>query len=197
MSGGKIDCPAYDVVMPKQRASKWDWFERALNVLRMEGVDAVKVERLARELGIAKSGFYWHFKDRDDLLAQLVDYWAHEYTAVIAENVAVVGMEPKERLIETARLITKHGFNDCEVSMRAWALTDQEVARRVEKVYATRLRFIKRAFIELDFDEGEAELRARLYMVYHVWELATFGPQGGKKGYLKAIEHRVELLARR
>lgn len=182
--------------MLKQRASKWDWFQTALDVLRLEGVDAVKVERLARELGIAKSGFYWHFGDRNDLLDQLVDYWAHEYTAVVTKNPSILDLEPKQRLIETARLIAKHGFNDCEVSMRAWALVDEQVSKRVEKVYAMRLRFIKKAFTELGFEDDEAELRARLYMVYQMWEPATFGPQGGKKGYLKAIGRRVDLLTR-
>lgn len=183
--------------MRKKRASKWDWFQTALDVLRMEGVDAVRVERLARELGIAKSGFYWHFKDRSDLLDQLVDYWAHEYTEVVAENVIMRNLEPKARLIETARMIAKHGLTDCELSMRAWALADETVAKKVEEVYAVRLRFIRQAFVELGFDGEQAELRARLYLVYHKWESATLGPQGEKKGYLKAIESRVELLTRR
>jgi AcrR family transcriptional regulator len=57
----------------RKRASRADWFEVALRVLGEEGVQAVRVERLARELGIARSGFYWHFKDRQDLRNQLLD----------------------------------------------------------------------------------------------------------------------------
>ena len=183
--------------MPNQRASKWDWFQTALDVLRMEGVDAVRVERLARELGIAKSGFYWHFKDRNDLLDQLVDYWAHEYTAVVTQNPTLSSLKPKARLIETARLIAKHGLNDCEVSMRAWALRDEQVAASVNSVYEMRLAYIGKCFEELGFDGAELESRTRLFVCYQSWEAAMFGPQAKKRGYLKAIERRVDLLTNR
>ena len=52
---------------PKKRVSKAQWLERALEVLETEGLQGVRVERLARDLGIAKAGFYWHFRDRSDL----------------------------------------------------------------------------------------------------------------------------------
>ena len=38
------------------------------------GVHSGMPMKMARELGIAKSGFYCHFKDRDDLLGHILDY---------------------------------------------------------------------------------------------------------------------------
>ena len=67
----------------RKRTTKADWFEAALRVLRTEGHSSVRVERLARDLDISKSGFYWHFRDRRDLELQLLDYWAHEYTCLL------------------------------------------------------------------------------------------------------------------
>ena len=46
------------------RRKKADWLGSALLILQAEGIDGVWVERLARDLNVAKSGFYWHFKDR-------------------------------------------------------------------------------------------------------------------------------------
>ncbi len=40
-----------------------------------EGVQDVRIERLARDLGIAKAGSYWHFRDRKALLPSILDYW--------------------------------------------------------------------------------------------------------------------------
>ncbi|MBW2686907.1 MAG: TetR/AcrR family transcriptional regulator, partial [Deltaproteobacteria bacterium] len=37
----------------KKRVSKAEWLDRALDVLELEGVQGVRVERLARDLGIA------------------------------------------------------------------------------------------------------------------------------------------------
>ena len=51
-----------------KRVSKDQWFTKALDTLETSGVEAVKIEKLAKELGISRSGFYWHFKNRQNLL---------------------------------------------------------------------------------------------------------------------------------
>ena len=66
--------------LPRKRVTKAEWQELALKVLASEGVQGVRVERLARDLGIAKAGFYWHFRDRRDLLQSILAYWANEFT---------------------------------------------------------------------------------------------------------------------
>ena len=53
------------------------WWERNFATSRVE---SLRVERLAKHLGVAKSGFYWHFKDRHALLRKLLRYWVKEYT---------------------------------------------------------------------------------------------------------------------
>jgi AcrR family transcriptional regulator len=58
----------------RRGVSKDQWLEAGLEALTEAGLSAVTVHGLARKFGIAKSGFYWHFKNRDDLLRQLLDY---------------------------------------------------------------------------------------------------------------------------
>jgi AcrR family transcriptional regulator len=169
---------------------------RALDVVATKGNTKVRIYKLVKQIGVTTGSFYWHFRDRNDLLDQLLDYWTLETTSVVTDNSRLLDLDPKIRLNETARMIAKYGFNDYEVSMRAWALADERVAEGVNRVYKMRLRFIRKAFRELGFETVEAEIRARLFMCYHTWEAATFGPQSKKKGYLKAIERRVELLTR-
>ncbi|MEP5089126.1 MAG: helix-turn-helix domain-containing protein, partial [Paracoccaceae bacterium] len=53
---------------PTGRVSKLDWLRKALEVFETNGIAAVRVVDLAQQLHVAKSGFYWHFKDRRDLL---------------------------------------------------------------------------------------------------------------------------------
>ena len=59
--------------MAKRGVSKAQWLEAALEVLADKGIEAVKIGRLAERLDITRSGFYWHFKDRRDLLDHLLD----------------------------------------------------------------------------------------------------------------------------
>ena len=51
-----------------------------LDALRKGGVAAVRVERLAGDVGVTKGSFYHHFRDRGALLDALLDYWAREMT---------------------------------------------------------------------------------------------------------------------
>jgi AcrR family transcriptional regulator len=88
-----------------KRVSKDQWLTKALDTLESRGVEAVKIERLAKDFGISRSGFYWHFKNRQDLLEQLLDYWVREYTSVVTDNPDVVKLDPKKRLLTTMEII--------------------------------------------------------------------------------------------
>ena len=64
-----------------------------MDVLEREGEQGIRVERLARELGIAKSGFYWHFRDREELLGAVIDFWEREYTSTVVLQLDAEGLE--------------------------------------------------------------------------------------------------------
>ena len=55
--------------------SRDDWVEAAWETLGEAGVDGVRVEGLARKLGVTKGSFYWHFKNRRDLIDALFERW--------------------------------------------------------------------------------------------------------------------------
>ncbi len=135
----------------------------------------IRIERLARDLNIAKSGFYWHFKDRKDLLNKVLDYWAYEYTSVVAQNPQLQRASPESRLNQAARMIRLHKLTKYDVSMRAWAEHDAMAAEAVAQVYQMRLAYIREAFRDLGFKGDELEMRTRLYVCYHSWETAMFG----------------------
>lgn len=60
---------------PKHSLAAEDWLDEALNVMATEGVKAVAVEPLAKRLGVTKGSFYWHFKNRDALITELLAFW--------------------------------------------------------------------------------------------------------------------------
>ena len=81
------------------------WIESALDLLRENGVEAVRVEPLARLLGVTKGSFYWHFRDRSMLESAILDVWDERSTTAILAQVA--GPEPAEvRLRRLGRLVT-------------------------------------------------------------------------------------------
>ena len=45
------------------------WAEAALDAMAQGGLNAVAVEPIARQLGVTKGSFYWHFTNRGSLVA--------------------------------------------------------------------------------------------------------------------------------
>ena len=82
--------------------SKNDWLEAALEMMGEGSLADLTIEKLAKRLKVAKSGFYWHFRTRQALLDALLQYWAEDLTRNITENEELHAMEPKARLIATA-----------------------------------------------------------------------------------------------
>jgi len=180
----------------RRRVSKDEWLARALEIFAAEGEGGIRIERLARDLNIAKSSFYWHFKDRKDLLSKVLDYWAYEYTGVVAQNQQLARASPESRLNQATRMIRVHNLTKYDVSIRAWAEHDAMAAEAVAQVYQMRLGYIREAFSELGFKGDELEMRTRLYVCYHSWEAAMFGDDSERKlGRLQKL--RLKLLIRK
>ncbi|MEU6999899.1 TetR family transcriptional regulator [Nonomuraea sp. NPDC046570] len=48
--------------------------ERALEIGDAEGLDSVTIRRLATDLGVTPMALYWHFKNKEQLLAGMADH---------------------------------------------------------------------------------------------------------------------------
>jgi len=177
------------------RRKKADWLGLALEVLETEGVGGVRVERLARKLNVAKSGFYWHFKDRQDLLEQMLTYWEHEFTRVLTSNVKLAVLPPADRLLRVMHMVWEHDLGRFDLPFRAWAQGEPEVLVRVNRVYNQRLSFTRKIFRELGFTGAELEMRTRLLVGYHSWERTTF-PHMSTAQAKRLIKRRVAFFIR-
>ena len=173
--------------------SKAEWLEAGLQALKEGGVAALSIEALAKSLGIAKAGFYWHFRNRDELLRQLLDYWTHEITEVISANPELLSLKPKNRLARTAEMILDYDLTRYEIAIRQWALQDAVAARAVRKVNRTRLDFVRGAFSELGFTGDDLDMRSMLFTCYQSWESPMFR-EISRKRRRELIARRIDLL---
>jgi len=173
--------------------SKADWLEIGLLELSKGGANALTIEGLAKSLGINKSGFYWHFKNRKDLLNHLLDFWTHELTEVVTENQDFLSLDPRSRLIKTAEMIMDYELTRYDMAFRQWARQDTEAAQVVRKVNRLRMNFIRNAFVELGFKGDDLEMRTMLFTCYHSLESAMF-PEISIKRRREQISNRIDLL---
>ena len=176
-----------------RKLCRQDWVMEALRTLAREGVHGVKVERLARSLGVTKGSFYWHFGKRDDLLRAVLDYWNQDLTANIMKEVQAFDGDAKQRLLFLARIINEKGANEFEGAVRTWAISDEDVAKIVGKVDQMRLKFIEQMFEEIGFHGVDCEMRARIFMHYEVAEPGILLRQT-KAEHDELMRLRIEML---
>ncbi|MFI1994388.1 TetR/AcrR family transcriptional regulator [Actinoplanes sp. NPDC020271] len=93
---------------PAERLSKATVAERALRLADEEGVDAITIRRLAKELSVTPMALYWHFKNKDELLLGVVDHvltdvradrsagdpWQKQLRAIVETVVGVMRAHP-------------------------------------------------------------------------------------------------------
>ena len=176
-----------------KRVSKNQWLTKALDTLESSGVEAVKIERLAKAFGISRSGFYWHFKNRQDLLGHLLDYWVRRSTGVVTDNPDVLKLDPKKRLLTTMEMIRDKQLAKYDLAMTLWAKLDPQVHRVVKKVVKMRLNYLRVIFAELGFEGDELEMRTRLFVCYHSWEDTMF-PDLSNQKHSKLLKLRYKYL---
>ncbi|MGB0257270.1 MAG: TetR/AcrR family transcriptional regulator [Coraliomargarita sp.] len=175
------------------RVTKDQWLQAALDTLVEEGVEALRIERLAKRIGISRSGFYWHFKDSDDLRKEIVEYWAFEYTEKIINLLDEMPMDAQQKLQYTAQQVIKNELATYEIAMQTLAKTDPTLLPRINDVYQFRLDFVYRCFKELGFTGVELELRTRVFVVYASYEL-VFPTFGTREELMEQIPKHIELF---
>ena len=151
------------------------WVAAGLQALRKGGVAGVRVERLAEDLGITKGSFYWHFRDRRELLEALLDYWVRETTdAEFARVREVRGLAAQLRtLVED---VLDKGLGRYDPPVRAWARSDRKVAATVAQVDRRRIRALTGLFEDGGFGAAEAAARARLFYTFLLGEPQVRAP---------------------
>ncbi len=67
------------------RLTREDWLATAKTALVASGIDDVKVDRLAKRMNVTRGSFYYHFKDRQDLVDALLRDWEVRNRVEIAQ----------------------------------------------------------------------------------------------------------------
>ena len=62
------------------------WIDAATEVLVDQGIDHVRVDVLATQLQVTRGSFYWHFRDREDLLRRVLKAWQERATEALKEG---------------------------------------------------------------------------------------------------------------
>lgn len=161
-----------------------DWVRAALVLMAREGVQAVAVEPLAREIGVTKGSFYWHFENRDHLVRTALEEWEQDQGKDLVSRYGDIP-DPKRRL----RVLIHAAFEDTHNGLLFAALSasseDPLVRPFLERVTEMRMAFGVRAYLDLGLPESEARRRA----------LFTYAAYAGYFQLLRAMPETVNAVS--
>lgn len=174
------------------RLDRSDWVDAAGDLLVRRGVDAVKIEPLAKSLSVTKGSFYWHFKDRDALLDAMLEDWRQRLTLSIIERLEASGESPAERLhaLLTLRRSSDRTERDVnvELAIRLWARTDPRARAAIQQTDDLRLDYFTRLFEQLGATAEAARAKAVLaYSYMRVAASLLYRQDDGELASVKAI----------
>jgi AcrR family transcriptional regulator len=159
---------------PRPTLSPEDWTRAATEVLVDQGIDHVRVDVLAGQLGVTRGSFYWHFRDREALLRSVLQTWRDLATIQLTERLEKAHEDPREQLKDVlslpfrGRAATRAAR--IELAIRAWARRDEMARFAVEEADGARIGYIAQIFSALGFSMKEARHRAFLLYTYVLGE---------------------------
>jgi AcrR family transcriptional regulator len=143
------------------------WIEAALDALAEGGIDAVRIDPLAKKLSVTRGSFYWHFKDRAALHQAMLRTWRERASYTIFNRIERDAEAPDarmERLLALPYSSPRSARGAAiELAIRLWARRDKNAAKAVRHIDRTRLDYFARLMRLKGHDKDETRRRAFLF----------------------------------
>ncbi|MED5622408.1 TetR/AcrR family transcriptional regulator [Ideonella sp. BN130291] len=175
------------------------WIEAATEVLVDQGIDHVRVDVLAGQLKVTRGSFYWHFRDREELLRAVLQAWRESATEALTSRLEKAHADPREQLRDVLSLPFRGRAAlraaRIELAIRAWARRDNMARSAVDEADASRRAYIAQLFSALGFPVLEARSRAFLLYAYLVAEslMSTQGAASERAERARFVEQLIGL----
>jgi AcrR family transcriptional regulator len=157
----------------RSRLSREDWLQETLKVLQNRGVDGVKIVVIAESLGVTSGSFYWHFKNLQDMLDYLLQYWEHELTDAVIDMAREFGGPPEDRILNLMLQVIDEDAAAYDPAISVWAKKDPSAKEVFERALRKRFDFARWMFKQSGFSDKQAGIRGRLMVAYLMGETAA------------------------
>jgi AcrR family transcriptional regulator len=146
------------------------WLNCARVTLIEDGIDGVKVDRLAKRLKISRGGFYHHFKNLHQLLNELLVVWKTQNRFTPAKiDTASPQAAAKQLQRVTEDLVHENGFDpQFDMAVREWARISHPAAEIVHEIDRERVAALQQIFEGFGYPRREAMIRARIFYWHQI-----------------------------
>ncbi len=160
------------------------WVEAGFSELARSGVAGVRIEVLAKNLGVTKGGFYRRFADRAALLDAMLARWRDGRVAAIVQQTSLEGESARERLKALIQLYSERMNAEgmaLELAIRQWARSDERAAAAAAHVDAARLKHVAVLYHATGLGAEEADAQAFLFYCFIFGQSLLFVERGPRK----------------
>lgn len=142
------------------RLSEEDWLQAGYSLIAEQGVRALKIENLCKQVGATRGSFYWHFENMDSYRADLIASWNVFLEQDRRSMAELDALPPRKRLSRMMADLVSPEHWVLERAMREWARTDPTAAASVRSSDRRVLRAVTQAYLDAGFSPVDAKLRA-------------------------------------
>ena len=145
------------------RGSQEGWLEAAYEALLDSGVEAVKIQPLAKKLRLSRTSFYWFFEDREHLLTALIARWRDGNTGNLVRQSEAYAESIAEAILNVfdCWLDTSLFDSQFEFAIRSWAIQSPDILGEVNAADKVRIDALTAMFVRFGFEHVSADVRAR------------------------------------
>jgi AcrR family transcriptional regulator len=152
-----------------RRLGREDWLKAALQTSET-GIESIKIAPLAAAMGVTTGSFYWHFRNRRELLDELLVYWERELTDAAIESARRYEGSATGRILFLMETVMVGELARFDLPIWSWAQTDSQASHVFRRVLKKRFTFAQWMFSEAGFSREQAEVRGRMMVTYMMGE---------------------------
>lgn len=180
--------------MPKIVCSKEDWVKLGYTLFAVKGMDGLVVEKMASMLKCNKSSFYWHFKNKQKFLDEIVAYWIQNETQAVIDFVEAAD-SPEEKYEAFLNICFQHDpYLEFIFYLKRYAVKSKKHQQIIDEIDARRLDYTASLYVGLGFKKAKAKVMASVFYKYLIGYHEMHRYRKPSKDKLKVVKQELAYL---
>lgn len=142
------------------KENRLSWLNAGLQALVAQGPEGLRVMQIAKQMGVTKGSFYWHFKDLAEFQTAVLDEWERCHTRQAIACVEAFGGDHATKLRNV--FLGSAGDNfPLARSVRAWSLINANAREVQTRVDQSRIDYLEQLLRGVGWADEDAVVLAR------------------------------------
>lgn len=143
-----------------EKKNRLSWLNAGLQALASQGSEGLRVMQIAKQLGVTKGSFYWHFQDLAEYQEAVLDEWERCHTQQAIACVEAFGGDDATKLRNVFMGSAGDNFMLAR-AIRSWSLTNPKAREVQARVDQWRIDYLEQLLHGIGWSASDAMVLAR------------------------------------